>query len=79
MIHRRPGRVLLVVLAVAAVFCALSYPGRNDRSGAWMCISGMSWIAFLLSLVVLVVLGSYVLAARRRAARSAAEAGADDR
>lgn len=74
MISRHPGRVLLVVLVIAAAFCALSYPGRNDRSGAWMYVSGMSWIAFLLSLAVLVVLGIYVLAARRRSARSAAEA-----
>lgn len=79
MIHRHPGRVLLVLVVLAGAFLALGGPGRNDTSGAWMYISGMAFIAFLLTVAVFVVLGLYVLAARRRAARSAAEVRADDR
>jgi drug/metabolite transporter (DMT)-like permease len=79
MIHRHPGRVLLVLVVLAGAFFALGGPGRDDRSGPWMYVSGLAFIAFLLTLAALVVLGGYVLASRRRAARSAAEARADDR
>lgn len=79
MISRHPGRVLLALVVLAGAFFALGGPGRNDTSGAWMYISGMAFIAFLLTLAALVVLGIYVLAARRRSARSAAEARAEDR
>jgi hypothetical protein len=76
MINRHPGRVLLVLVVLAGAFFALGGPGRNDTSGPWMYVSGLSFIAFLLTVAVLVVLGLYVLAARRRAARSAEEARA---
>jgi drug/metabolite transporter (DMT)-like permease len=75
MIHRHPGRVLLVLVVLAGAFFALGGPGRNDTSGPWMYVSGMAFIAFLLTVAALVVLGLYLLAARRRAARSAAEVG----
>ena len=78
MIHRHPGRVLLVLVVLAAGFFTLGGPGRNDTSGAWMYVSGMAFIAFLLTVAALVVLGLYLLAARRRRARSAAEARAVD-
>ena len=69
MITRHPRRVLLTLVALAAVFFALGGPGRNDRSGAWMYISGLSFIAFLLTTLTFLVLGGYVLASRRRSRR----------
>jgi hypothetical protein len=69
MIQRHPGRVLVSVAVLAAVFLGLGRPGRNDKSGAWMYISGLSFIAFLLCLVTLIVLGSYVALSRRRTRR----------
>jgi hypothetical protein len=70
MITRHPRRVLLTLVVLAAVFFALGGPGRNDTSGAWMYISGLSFIAFLLTTVTFLVLGVYVLAARRRSRRA---------
>jgi hypothetical protein len=70
MITRHPRRVLLTLVALAVVFFALGGPGRNDTSGAWMYISGLSFIAFLLTTVTFLVLGVYVLAARRRSRRA---------
>jgi hypothetical protein len=55
------------------VFFALGGPGRNDTSGAWMYISGLSFIAFLLTTVTVVVLAGYVLATRRRERRTGLE------
>jgi hypothetical protein len=65
MIRKYPGRTLGVIALVTLVLFALSYPGRNDRHGAWMYVSGISWIAFLLGAVVLVVLGIYAAATRK--------------
>jgi hypothetical protein len=73
MITRHPRRVLLTLVVLAAVFFALGGPGRNDKSGAWMYISGLSFIAFLLTTLTFLVLGGYVLASRRRARRAAVE------
>jgi hypothetical protein len=73
MIQRHPARVLLTLVLLAAVFFALGAPGRNDTSGAWMYISGLSFIAFLLTTVALLVLAAYVAAGRLRARRSDAE------
>jgi drug/metabolite transporter (DMT)-like permease len=73
MIQRHPGRVLLVLLVLAGVFLTLGGPGRNATSGAWMYVSGLSFIAFLITVAALVVLAGYLLAARRRAARSEGE------
>jgi Zn-dependent protease with chaperone function len=62
--------VLVTLVILAAVFLALGGPGRNDKSGAWMYISGLSFIAFLLTTLTLVVLGGYLLVSRRRARRA---------
>ena len=70
MINRHPLRVLLTLVVLAAVFFALGGPGRNDTSGAWMYISGLSFIAFLLTTLTFLVLGGYVLASRRREHRA---------
>lgn len=73
MIQRHPARVLLTLVVLAGVFFALGGPGRNDTSGPWMYISGVSFIAFLLTAVTLLVLAAYVAAGRVRARRSDAE------
>ena len=73
MINRHPRRVLLTLAVLAAVFFALGGPGRNATSGAWMYISGISFIAFLLTVAALLVLAVYVTAGRMRARRSDAE------
>jgi drug/metabolite transporter (DMT)-like permease len=73
MIQRHPGRVLLVLVVLAGAFLALGGPGRNDTSGPWMYISGMAFIAFLLTVACLFVLAAYVVAVRRRDRRSRAE------
>src|SRR5690242_20858090 len=73
MINRHPRRVLLTLVVLAAAFFALGGPGRNDTSGPWMYISGLSFIAFLLTAVVFVVLAGYLVAARLRARRTRAD------
>jgi hypothetical protein len=73
MIQRHPARVLITLVVLAGVFFALGGPGRNATSGAWMYISGLSFIAFLLTTAAVLVLGGYVAAARMRARRSDAE------
>ena len=73
MIQRHPLRVMLVLVVLAGVFFALGGPGRGDTSGPWMYISGVGFIAFLLTTATLVVLGLYLLAVRLRARRSAAD------
>ncbi|NYJ07382.1 hypothetical protein [Petropleomorpha daqingensis] len=73
MIQRHPFRLMLGLVVLAAVFFALGGPGRNDTSGPWMYVSGLSFIAFLLTTATLVVLGLYLLAVRLRAHRSAAD------
>ena len=60
MINRHPRRVLLTLAVLAAVFFGLGGPGRNDTSGPWMYISGLSFIAFLLTLPLLGVIGGLV-------------------
>jgi hypothetical protein len=72
-IQRHPLRLMLTLVVLAAVFFALGGPGRNDTSGPWMYISGLSFIAFLLTTATLLVLGLYLLALRLRARRSAAD------
>jgi len=68
MIQRSPGRVLAALAVLALAFLALGYPGRNDTAtGAWTYISGLGFIAFLLTVAVMVVLTGYLLVARRRA------------
>jgi hypothetical protein len=73
MIQRHPLRLLLALVVLAGVFFALGGTGRNDTSGPWMYISGLSFLAFLLTTATLVVLGLYLLAVRLRARRSAAD------
>lgn len=73
MINRHPRRVLLTLVVLAGVFFALGGPGRNDRSGPWMYISGLSFIAFLLIALTFVVLAGYLVAARLRERRTRAE------
>jgi hypothetical protein len=73
MINRHPSRVLLTLVVLAAVFFALGAPGRNDTSGAWMYISGLSFIAFLLTVLTFLVLAGYLLAVRLRERRTGAE------
>ena len=73
MIQRHPARVLITLVVLAGVFLALGGPGRNATSGAWMYISGVSFIAFLLTVATLLVLAVYVTAGRMRARRSDAE------
>jgi len=73
MIQRHPLRLMLALVVLAGVFFALGGPGRDDTSGPWMYISGLSFIAFLLTTATLVVLALYLLAVRLRARRSAAE------
>lgn len=73
MIQRYPARVLLTLVVLAGAFFALGGPGRNDKSGPWMYISGLSFIAFLLTAVAFLVLAAYVAAGRIRARRSESE------
>ena len=73
MINRHPRRILLGLVVLAAVFFALGGPGRDDTSGPWMYISGLSFIAFLLTAVTVVVLSLYLLAGRRRERRTGIE------
>lgn len=74
MIQRSPGRVLAVLAVLALAFLALGYPGRNGTAtGAWMYLSGLGFIAFLLTVAVMLVLGVYLLVARRRARRTRTE------
>ena len=73
MINRHPRRVLLTLVVLAAVFFTLGGPGRNDTSGPWMYISGLSFIAFLLTALTFVVLAGYLLAGRLRERRTRAE------
>lgn len=73
MIHRHPTRVMVSLVVLAIVLFALGGPGRNAKSGAWMYISGLSFIGFLLTAATLVVLGLYLLMARRRRSRIRAD------
>jgi hypothetical protein len=73
MIQRHPLRVMLVLVVLAGMFFALGGPGRGDTSGPWMYVSGVAFIAFLLTTATLVVLGLYLLAVRLRTRRSAAD------
>ncbi len=66
MIRKYPGRTLAAVAALAVVLFALGGPGKNDKSGPWMYISGLSFIGFLLTTVVFLVLAVFVLATRKR-------------
>jgi hypothetical protein len=67
MIRKHPGRVLIVLAVLAGILFALGGPGEYDRSGdAWEYISGFSFIGFLLTTLVFVVLAVYALATRRR-------------
>jgi drug/metabolite transporter (DMT)-like permease len=66
MIQRHPRRVLITLAVLAVAFFGLGGPGRNDKSGAWMYISGLSFIACLLTLVALLVLATYLVMSRRR-------------
>jgi hypothetical protein len=66
MIRKHPGRVLGTLAVLAVVLFALGGPGRNDSSGPWMYISGLSFIACLLTVATIVVLGLYLLATRGR-------------
>ena len=73
MIQRHPVRLMLTLVVLAGGFFALGGPGESDTYGPWMYISGLSFIAFLLTTATLVVLGVYLLAVRLRARRSAAD------
>jgi len=73
MIQRHPLRLMLALVVLAGVFFALGGPGRGDTSGPWMYVSGVAFIAFLLTTATLVVLGLYLLAVRLRTRRSAAD------
>lgn len=66
MIQRHPRRVLITLAVLAVAFFALGGPGRNDKSGAWMYISGLSFIACVLTVLALLVLSAYVAVSRRR-------------
>lgn len=70
MIHKYPSRFLIGLAVLAAIFFALGGPGRNDKSGAWMYISGVSFIAFLLTVVSLVIVAVVIVAGRRRTSRA---------
>ena len=73
MIHRHPARVLVTLVVLAGVFFALGGPGYGDTSGPWMYISGLSFIAFLLTTTTLLVLAAYLGVTRLRARRSEPE------
>ena len=64
MIRQHPGRVLSVTALIAVFFVLLSYPGRDDASGAWYYISAIGWFGFLLTFIVFIVLA--VMAAVHR-------------
>lgn len=67
MIRKYPARVLGITALVAIAALALSYPGRNDKSGALYYLSAIGWFGFLLSLLVLIVLAVVVAVGSRRA------------
>jgi hypothetical protein len=61
------------VLAVA--FAALAYLGRNgDLTGPLYHLTGLAWVAFLLTAAVLVVLSLHLLVSRRRSRQRQREA-----
>lgn len=70
MIHKYPSRVIVGLVVLAGAFFALGGPGRNDKSGAWMYISGVSFIAFLLTVAALLIVTVAILVARRRTAHA---------
>jgi uncharacterized membrane protein len=79
-IQRSPGRVLAVLVVLALAFLALGYPGRNGTAtGAWMYISGVGFIAFLLTVAVVVVLTAYLFVSRARTRRGQREAQRETR
>lgn len=55
MIYRHPFRVLSINALIAAVFLALSFPGKSDTAGAWYYISTIGWFGFLLSLLSIII------------------------
>jgi hypothetical protein len=57
MLREHPFRVLGVVAAIAAGLFLLSAPGANDSSGAWYYISAFGWFGFLITMLILIVLG----------------------
>jgi len=70
------SRVLVTLAVLALAFLALGYPGRNGTAtGALMVLSGLGFIAFQLTVAVMLVLAVYLLVARRRARRGQREAG----
>lgn len=73
MIQRHPRRVLITLAVLAVAFFGLGGPGRKDTSGAWMYISGLSFIACVLTVLALLVLSVYVAVSRRRDKRIRAD------
>jgi hypothetical protein len=57
MLREHPFRVLGVVAAIAAGLFLLSAPGAHDTSGAWYYISAFGWFGFLITMLILIVLG----------------------
>lgn len=72
MIRLHPFRVLGATFVLAVALLALSYPGRNDTSGAWYYLSAVGWFGFMISVLVLVVLAitAIVIKARARGRRA---------
>lgn len=72
MIRTYPARVLGGTVLLAVAFLALSYPGRDDKSGFWYYASAVGWFGFLASFLALIVLSviAVVSRARRRTRRA---------
>ncbi len=65
MIRQHPYRVLGATSLLAVLFLALSFPGRNDTSGAWYYISAVGWFGFMITVLLLLVLLVLAVVSRR--------------
>ena len=55
MIRQHPFRVISITALIAVAFVALSYPGKDDTTGAWYYISAIGWFGFLLSILAIII------------------------
>ena len=55
MIRQHPFRVISITALIAVAFVALSYPGKDDTTGAWYYISAIGWFGFMLSILAIII------------------------